>query len=235
MIRIFLVLTSAVTFVVGGWRPPAEVNIRGIVTDITGAPLPGATVIAFPLDAGPARETVADSHGAFEFADVPPGTYRVDAELTAFKVGRRSNVLVERGTTRQIAFTLAVEAICECIIGWAGPGPDPQAGLRAREGIVMDGEGRRLAHAVLEVQGPEGREVAYADRDGRFRVRLSATREWPLRVRDSGFGAITAQVSASSSDPIVVTLKRSTVKPPDTELMARGCRCPRDLFTHKLP
>lgn len=98
----------------------------------------------------------------------------------------------------------------------------------------MDDLGRRLPHARLEIGSPLGREVAYSDQDGRFRVRLSTTESWPMTVRDSGFATVTTPVAATSYAPLMIVLERASgPKPPDVEQMThRGCQCPRDLFTH---
>ena len=57
-------------------------HITGVVTDASGAVLPGATVTA-KSDTGTVKTTVSDSTGHFSM-DVPPGGYEVTVELSGF-------------------------------------------------------------------------------------------------------------------------------------------------------
>ena len=100
---------------------------------------------------------------------------------------------------------------------------------------MIDEFDRPLAHARLAVVSPMRTEVAYADGDGRFEVRLPVNGTWPLTVSDTGFEAITLRVSGSAGgEPIRFKLKRdATAAVPDPDRMSRGCRCGGDVFTHE--
>jgi hypothetical protein len=75
--------------------------------------------------------------------------------------------------------------------------------------------------------------MAFADSEGRFRVRVSVNKSWSLTASDSGFGAVTQQMSGDPEDPVIFKLPRSsTMNLPDIEHLNRGCRCPGGLFTH---
>ncbi|MDQ3280611.1 MAG: TonB-dependent receptor [Acidobacteriota bacterium] len=79
-------------------------NIYGTVTDKSGAPLPGVTVT---VNAGGMQQTfVTESDGAYRFLRLPPGTYKVTAELSGFGVVNR-NVEVNIGTNADIPLTLS--------------------------------------------------------------------------------------------------------------------------------
>ena len=57
--------------------------IEGIVRDASGAVLPGATVEA-QSNVGPVASTITDSVGSFRFPALPPGNYKVTANLQGF-------------------------------------------------------------------------------------------------------------------------------------------------------
>src|SRR5436309_901971 len=49
--------------------------IVGTVADSSGAPVPGATVVATNPETGLKREAVSDTEGSYTFRNLPPGTY----------------------------------------------------------------------------------------------------------------------------------------------------------------
>jgi outer membrane receptor protein involved in Fe transport len=92
--------------------------INGRVTDSTGAGLPGVTITAVSLDTGLTRNVVTENDGAYVVNLLPPGRYRVDAELAG--LGKSSatgiNVLLGNSTKAdlklapQVAETITVTA-----------------------------------------------------------------------------------------------------------------------------
>lgn len=106
--------------------------------------------------------------------------------------------------------------------------------LRERAGQVLDQSGNPLAHAHLELGIPAFTpgQGSYADRDGRFVVRLPMNASWPLRASDSGFAVATEHVSSNDDVPLVLKLAGAeTIALPDTERLRRPC-CPSYFFTH---
>jgi hypothetical protein len=106
----------------------------------------------------------------------------------------------------------------------------PRPKFLERMGQVVDESGGPLPHARLELTSPVGPEVAYADLEGRFVVRLSPTETWPMTAQDSGFGAVTQDVSGIPG-PVVFRLPiTDTGTLPDVEQFPSECQC-LDLFT----
>jgi hypothetical protein len=172
------------------------------------------------------RSGTSAGDGVYRFDALPDGTYRIDFELLGFDVFRWNNLRVSSGATANADVILALSAICECI-------SLRQPELRERAGQVVDGSGRPVSSARLEIAGPAGREVARADREGRFRVRLPINQSWPLTASHSGFSAVTQQVSGTVAAPVVFTLPPADTNGlPYSERFSRGCRCPGDLFVH---
>lgn len=69
-------------------RNAVTAQIRGRVFDEFGASIPDASVTFEPLDPRSgltAFGAVADSRGRFDFAGVPPGTYRVTCKALGFE------------------------------------------------------------------------------------------------------------------------------------------------------
>jgi hypothetical protein len=98
----------------------------------------------------------------------------------------------------------------------------------------VDDAGRPLPHATLELVTAQGREAAYADREGRFLVRRPAEGAWSITAFDSGFDRVTRDVAANSGGSLVFSLRYAgTQEVPDRERLDRACRCPGDFFAHE--
>jgi len=71
-----------------------EGGISGVVTDSTGAVLPGAEVTVTNTQTGESRQVTANQDGVYRLTSLRPGSYDVKVERTGFKVGLRKNVEV---------------------------------------------------------------------------------------------------------------------------------------------
>ncbi len=82
-------------------------SIAGKVTDNSGAPLPGVTVTTASLDTGLTRNTYTDKDGLYDFNLLPPGNYKVVAELAGLGSARIGRTTVLLGTTTSANLKLA--------------------------------------------------------------------------------------------------------------------------------
>ncbi len=62
-----------------------EGSILGTVTDPSGSVVPGARIQLTGVDTGLVRSTVSNSAGEYVVSNLPPGSYRVAAEMSGFK------------------------------------------------------------------------------------------------------------------------------------------------------
>jgi hypothetical protein len=87
-------------------------EIRGVVTDLTGTPLPGATIDVRPAVADERWTTVTDAAGRYTVAGLTPGAYDVTASLINFAAffSRGVNVRAGEATTINAQLTLAINA-----------------------------------------------------------------------------------------------------------------------------
>ena len=76
-----------------------DVTIKGIVTDQSGAVLPGVTVTATNSQTWLVRSTTSDGLGRYSLPPVPPGVYQVKADLSGFRPQARDNLTFHVGTT----------------------------------------------------------------------------------------------------------------------------------------
>jgi len=87
--------------------------IRGIVTDEQGAPLPGVNVTLMSPNLMGGRSFVTDAKGEFRFPALPPGDYKVKAELQGFGPYVRENIRLTTTTTLDVDIQLKVAAVNE--------------------------------------------------------------------------------------------------------------------------
>jgi hypothetical protein len=76
----------------------AQVNsaISGTVQDATKALIPGVSITATNTQTGVESRTITNDSGAYNFAALNPGTYRVKAELTGFSSKTASGIELGR-------------------------------------------------------------------------------------------------------------------------------------------
>ncbi len=72
-------------------------SINGIVTDPSGAVVPGAKVTATDVSTAVVRETVSSGAGEFAFNDLPLSTYNVKVEAAGFQSTEVTGVQVLAG------------------------------------------------------------------------------------------------------------------------------------------
>src|SRR5512146_2823519 len=84
-------------------------GLRGNVTDVTGAVVPGAKVVLTePATGVQVRSSVTDSQGNFEFPNLKPGTYEVRSQMAGFKAFLATDVQLDAGQIRRLDIQLAV-------------------------------------------------------------------------------------------------------------------------------
>ena len=110
----------------------AQSAIGGVVTDATGAVLPGVTVeAASPVLIEKVRSAVTDGQGNYRVTDLRPGTYVVTFTLPGFAVVKREGVRLEADFTANISAQLKVGGVEETItVSGASPIVDVQSTTR---------------------------------------------------------------------------------------------------------
>jgi hypothetical protein len=91
-------------------------SISGLVTDTSGAVLPGVTVEASsPALIEQSRTVTTDGEGRYNIVDLRPGTYSVLFSLPGFRTFRREGIILEGAFTATINANLAVGAVAETV------------------------------------------------------------------------------------------------------------------------
>ncbi len=83
---------------------------RGMVTDDTGAPLPGASVQVASGKSKPVQTTLTDGRGQFAVSPLPQGEYKIEASLPGFKPNQVP-VRAKEGKTQQVQLALQASSM----------------------------------------------------------------------------------------------------------------------------
>lgn len=91
-------------------------NIRGVVTDQTGAVIPGATVTARQVETGLSRATTTDRKGNYVLLELPVGHYRLQAGAKGFREYVQDGITLNVNETASISPRLAVGSESERVV-----------------------------------------------------------------------------------------------------------------------
>jgi hypothetical protein len=219
---------SVVTGASSGQQPTRDalsiadgVIIDGKVTDRSGQPLSAVSVDALPEGGGRATRATTDRGGVYHLEGLPEGTYRLDFSLPGFSGLRRNHVRANSDRRVGVDVVLSVRPLCECVTS------GPPADAVIIRGQVVDEAGWPLAHTRLQLAGPKRQETAYADSEGRFRLRPPAEGNWSIVASDSGFAPVTQRISKATTAPLIFRLRFvGSRNLPDSEVFNHQCPCP---------
>ena len=86
-------------------------QVSGRVADASGGGVPSATVTAVNEATGLQRNSLSNAEGYFAIPSLPPGPYRLTAELSGFAQARRSGLTLVADQSARIDFTLNLAGV----------------------------------------------------------------------------------------------------------------------------
>ncbi|MEP6918836.1 MAG: carboxypeptidase-like regulatory domain-containing protein, partial [Acidobacteriota bacterium] len=90
-------------------------NIEGVVTDSSGAVLPGVTVVVKNSDTNVAREAITDNGGRYRATALQPGPYEVTAALAGFQAQPIDKIEVQVGQTAAVDVRMRPAGLTEAV------------------------------------------------------------------------------------------------------------------------
>jgi hypothetical protein len=120
LLRIFLasLLLSGMVFAQG---VGASGDIRGTVTDPSGAVVTGANVTATDIAKGIKHTVATDANGQFRLTNLQPATYSLSVSKSGFQSELAKNVVVNVGQTSTVDFPMKVSQVSEQVEVTAEP------------------------------------------------------------------------------------------------------------------
>src|SRR5262245_61216316 len=90
-------------------------TLGGTVADASGALIPGVTVTATNTATGIVNTLITNEAGAYQFASLQTGTYRVAAELTGFQTQVVNNFTLGLGQQARLNFTMQLGQVAQSV------------------------------------------------------------------------------------------------------------------------
>jgi hypothetical protein len=90
-------------------------SIVGIITDQSGAVVPGAKVVISNEHTGLTRQATTDSSGHYRAVDVPEGTYTISVSARGFTPLKKTNVVVVIGQVNEQDLRINVGAVTQTV------------------------------------------------------------------------------------------------------------------------
>ncbi len=133
------------------WRPSAALgqtqgDITGEVSAVSGALIPGATVIATNQGTNASRQVMTNGAGVYSFPSLLPGMYRVRVEKVGFQSIVRSGIELQVQAVARIDFRMDVGQVSETV-NTSDQDQAPLATENATTGTVI--ENRRIEDLPL--------------------------------------------------------------------------------------
>jgi hypothetical protein len=110
-----LALAMAALSVPAFAQTAATGNIEGVVTDATGAVLPGVAVVVRNIETNAVREAVTDEGGRYRASALQPGTYEITVTLAGFDAKPITNIAVLVGQTQPVDFKMRPAGVSETV------------------------------------------------------------------------------------------------------------------------
>lgn len=90
-------------------------NLTGLVSDPSGAAIPGATVKITNTATGETRQTQTGPEGRYTFSQLLPSTYELTAEAAGFKTFVQRDIILRANQSAEISFSMQVGEVTESI------------------------------------------------------------------------------------------------------------------------
>src|ERR1044072_5642658 len=104
-------LLISFTFVKSAYGQGATATLSGVVTDQTGAVIPGAGIAVISIAQGFQRTSATNDEGIFVVPLLPPGNYNVKAEHEGFNPPEFRDVILNVNDQRTIKISLKVGSV----------------------------------------------------------------------------------------------------------------------------
>src|SRR5206468_691021 len=93
----------------------SNATLGGTVSDGTGALVQGVTITATNTQTGIIATTPSNETGAYQFAALQPGIYKVSAELSGFRMETYNDVTLGISQQVRLNFTLRVGSVAQAV------------------------------------------------------------------------------------------------------------------------
>ena len=113
--RSLIIAAAIVVALTGPAFAQGQGQINGVITDSSGAVVPGVAVTAVEQQTGLARETISGANGLYTFPALRPTIYEIRAVLTGFRTIRRTGIELLANQNLTVNVTLELGELNETV------------------------------------------------------------------------------------------------------------------------
>ena len=111
----FLLGLLTFVFCAAGWAQQVTGELKGTVTDASGAAIPDAQVVATDQQTGISKTFASGNNGTFDFPQLPVGTYTVTVTKSGFETSKTENIVLNVGSVYSVPVTMQVGAVSQSV------------------------------------------------------------------------------------------------------------------------
>jgi hypothetical protein len=173
-----------------------QASVIGVVADQSRAVLPGVTVTLTDIASGISLTAVSDANGEYRLLNVPPGTYKVQAELAGFATVVLDKVEFLVGQHAAIPFSMKLAGVAETLtVTGESPLVDTTSSQvagnvdrRQMEDLPLQGRNwMELSKLIKGITANDVTNTPGVSRDDDFQLNLDG-QQITQKVAGSGFG-----------------------------------------------
>src|SRR6185295_6751922 len=113
MSKLLIAALLSIVVCLNGFSQSTNATLGGTVQDPTGALIPGVTITATNAGTGIVTTVLTNEAGAYQFASMQPGTYKLTAELPGFQTQVANNFVLGLSQQARLNFTLQVGNVAQ--------------------------------------------------------------------------------------------------------------------------
>jgi Carboxypeptidase regulatory-like domain/TonB dependent receptor len=115
MLKRLCLFSAVILLLVSAHAQTTSGTVTGVVTDSSGAVIPGASISVTDQDTSVQRDTKSNESGVYIFPQLPPGTYSVSAKAQGFAFQSRTNVRLDVNQSVTLDFKMSAGSVSQTV------------------------------------------------------------------------------------------------------------------------
>ena len=91
-------------------------SISGVVTDSSGATIPGAAITVMNLDTNIKTTVTTEASGSYTASNLPRGNYRMEVSAAGFKQFIRTGIILQVQQAARVDVQMAIGEVAESVV-----------------------------------------------------------------------------------------------------------------------
>ena len=109
-------ITAVVLLPLAAFAQTERGTITGVVVDASKGAVPGVSIAVINTGTNATANVVSSDSGTYSAANLPPGTYRIEATLQGFQTSKVEGITLNAGTTARVDVTLSLGSVSESVL-----------------------------------------------------------------------------------------------------------------------